>query len=576
MSAIVVSAAVPVLGSNVSTPCGQYLLRLVIDWDTNVSPEVQFFTASVYDGYGSQQDFLVSFQDIFETNNGVITYVKDVEVNRWSSQALTQVRAYNSSETESDFLFFTPLGQWEISNVLATTDINGQGTVTVTTQTNNNTVPLQLELSVNDVDYFGTNTLTGLTAGDYTLYVRDAYGCKQTATFTINETPNFQVYNNFKFVSPLNPIVFAEVNDNLPSYLNTLSYSQNTPVNYRKNYYRFTDTETGRYQFRSNFDVNKVFLLNCGEVVNEIAVDQISDNLNQQDIRDAQLFFDNGFLYAYFNGTGNIYDTDGNVIGQNTLNGDLLLDQVQGELLVLETYGVVEILDLVDFDGIGTAMKLNYTTPIVESTLKLTTYYDLDNFEVYEFSVNYDLTESEYQLAIVNTTTADYDANNPLSSATFISEIFEISQEISDFHKIEWKNSENNQISWDTGIQCFNRLPYRFEPTFEPIDENEIYTTDTTKFMLESEVYESYVFNFEPLPLNMARQILYISSSDYLKIDDVFYVKEETPEMEAAIGSNLYIVKLKLTVASNYNSNEREGMTTSRGTVDTEGFLKLN
>mgnify|MGYP000099420839 FL=1 len=46
--------------------------------------------------------------------------------------------------------------------------------------------------------------------------------------------------------------------------------------------------------------------------------------------------------------------------------------------------------------------------------------------------------------------------------------------------------------------------------------------------------------------------------------------------MEAAIGSNLYVVKLKLTVSSNYNSNEREGMTTSRGTVDTEGFLKLN
>jgi len=576
MSAISISAAVPQLGNNVATPCGQYLLRIVINWDTSISPEEQFFTASVYDGYASSQQFLVSFQDIFEVNGDEITYVKDVVVNRWSSQALTQVRVYNSAETQSDFLFFTPLGQWEINNVLAVTDINGQGTVSVTTQTNNNTVPLQLEISLDDNLYFGTNTLSGLTAGDYTLYVRDAYGCKQTETFTINATPNFQVYNDFKFVSPLNPIIFAEVNNNLPSYLNTLSYSQNTSINYRKNYYRFLDTETGQYQFRSNFDVNKAFLLNCGEIVNEIPVNQISDNLNQQDIRDAQLFFDNGNLYAYFNGTGNIYDTDGNVIGQNTLNGDLLLDQVQGELIVLETYGVVEILDLVDFDGIGTAMKLNYTTPIQETTLKLTTYYDLDNFEVYEFSVNYDLVEGDYQLVIINTKEADYNENNPLDSATFISEAFEVNQEVSDFHKIVWKNSENNQISWDTGIECFTRLPYRFEPTFEPIDENEIYTTDTTKFMLESEVYESYVFNFEPLPLNMARQLLYISSSDYLKVDDVFYVKEETPEMEAAIGSNLYVVKLKLTVASNYNSNEREGMTTSRGTVDTEGFLKLN
>ncbi len=515
MSAITIQAAVPINDSQVSNPCARYTLRIVIKWDLTQEPEPDFIFFNIYDGYASQVTKVMTNVDIDSQTSNEITYVKDVEVNRWSSQALTKIYAYTQGEIDNDFLFFTPLGQWEINNVLAVTDINGQGTVSVTTQTNNNTVPLQLELSINDVDYFGTNTLSGLTAGDYTLYVRDAYGCKQIQTFTINETPNFQVYNNFKFVSLLTPIVFAEVNNNLPSHLNTLSYNQDTSINYRKNYYRFLDTETAKFQFRSNFDVNKAFLLNCGEIVNEIPVNQISDNLNQQDIRDAQLFFDNGNLYAYFNGTGNIYDTDGNVIGQNTLNGDLLLDQVQGELIVLETYGVVEILDLVDFDGIGTAMKLNYTTPIQETTLKLTTYYDLDNFEVYEFDVSFDLVESEYQIAIVNEIEANYDENNPLASATYLSEIFETNQNVSDYHKLVWKNSENNQISWDTGIECFTRLPYRFEPTFEPIDENEIYTTDTTKFMLESEVYESYVFNFEPLPLNMARQLLYISSSDY-------------------------------------------------------------
>jgi hypothetical protein len=335
-------------------------------------------------------------------------------------------------------------------------------------------------------------------------------------------------------------------------------------------------TDTLQFQFRSNYDINKAYLISCGEIVEELQVMLLSANLNQKDIRDAIFYFENGFLYAYYDGTGNIYDDDGNAIGSNTLNGSLLFDQVPGELLSIETLGVIEILEVINNPNVGQVMKLNYNQPINGLYLKITTYYNADNFEVYQFDVSLIRPVGDYQVVIVNNATADFDALNPLVNASFLSEVISVVEQFSNpVFELIWKNSENNQMSWDTGIECVNYLPKQIEPIYEAQDENEIYTTDTTKFMLESEVYDVFTFVFDVVSQITARQIALIASSDYLKIDDNFYVKEETPEISANIGSNTYRVSLKLTLASNYNSNEREGLTRNANTVDTSGFLQI-
>jgi hypothetical protein len=93
--------------------------------------------------------------------------------------------------------------------------------------------------------------------------------------------------------------------------------------------------------------------------------------------------------------------------------------------------------------------------------------------------------------------------------------------------------------------------------------------------MLESEVYDVFKFVIHRVSQITARQLMFIVSNDFLKIDDNFYVKEETPEVERLGVTNSYNVTLTLTLASNYNSNEREGITRNANTANTDGFLRL-
>ena len=95
--------------------------------------------------------------------------------------------------------------------------------------------------------------------------------------------------------------------------------------------------------------------------------------------------------------------------------------------------------------------------------------------------------------------------------------------------------------------------------------------------MLEGEVYETYIFVLDAVPTNVARQLLYITSSDNLVINGLNYVKEDTPEIVGLVGSNLYTVSMKLTLADNYNSNSESGTEEIFNGSDTglSGFLGI-
>jgi hypothetical protein len=221
-------------------------------------------------------------------------------------------------------------------------------------------------------------------------------------------------------------------------------------------------------------------------------------------------------------------------------------------------------------------MKLNYNQPVNFLYHKITTYYNADNFEVYEFELPLAINPDDYQIVIVTSADNEFDDLNPLASASYISEVITVVEEFTQpKFKLVWKNSENNQMSWDTEIECYNYMPKSFDAEFQPKDENEIYTTDTTTFMLESEVYDVFKFVIHRVSQITARQLMFIVSNDFLKIDDNFYVKEETPEVERLGVTNSYNVTLTLTLASNYNSNEREGITRNANTANTDGFLRL-
>ena len=553
MSAITIISAVGIEATGAANKCQSFDLVLTTEYDTNVAPQESVLVIQVFND-GANSNFLYTSSDIVSTVGGVITYEKNVTIPRRTTPTTT-IKVNTVSSSQIAQASFTPLiSLWQLTGATVQTDINNAGTATANVFVSTVTQNLELEYSLNDVDYFESNVFTGLALGDYTLYARDAFGCQKSIEFSVVEG---QQLNNFLFASLLNPVPFTRANTDLPNFDNTPSYSELTSYKYDDLNYKYPNEGSLKFQYRSNYNINEVDLLECGTRVQSITPTKITNNLNQEDIRDSRIIFRDGFLFAYYDGTGNIYDSGGTVIGANNLNGDLLQSQVSGAFIEVEGIGTVQILEVILDEDLGYIMKLNVTSPIVDDYRKVTTVFSLQNFEVYEFDVDLNIDPSFYQVLITSKESLNIGETN---IKQLLSEVIAIENDF-DYSKVfkhVWKNSENNQINWDTGIECYNYLPKLFNPVFEPQDDNEIYTTDTSKFQIESEVYETYKFHYDLLSLIQARQINMIASSDFLKINDIFYVKEETPEITANIGSNTYKAVLKLTVSSNYNSNENE------------------
>lgn len=206
------------------SPCQNYVHSFEVRWDTAVAPISYPLTVLIYPFTTQQVTRQINSSDQTGTDGTELIFEVDFEVPRWES-GLASALVFNPTSTQLAEVDYNALSSWNILNVSATTDINGVGTVTVSTVSSVNSAPLGIEISINNVDYFPTNVLTGLSSGNYTLYVRDAYGCSRTEGFEVNDSPAFEVYNDFKFVSLLNPVPFTAINKNRPSFANTPSYA---------------------------------------------------------------------------------------------------------------------------------------------------------------------------------------------------------------------------------------------------------------------------------------------------------------------------------------------------------------
>ena len=554
------------VSENVANPCNEFDLSIIFQWDTNEAPQETFIQLIINENQPSQQNFTVNNSDIISTFGGIITYEKEITVPRLSTQSGYNCTVRNLGGQYEDTAVFpasTLLAIWTIGDIQIFTEVNGTGTITIPTVLNTQTKDLGFEYSTDGITYVDNNVITNLSAGDYTIYVRDIYGCEKTKDITILDTPSSTVNptNTFSHVSLLNSLPFTKVNNDNPNFDNTPSYNVDAETLYSDLVYQYKANDILRFQFRSNYDINKAYLLDCGVIQQELAVTEVQNNLNQKDIRQMRSTLENGELYLFNDGTGNVYAQDGTtVIGVNEFDGTLLESQVEGDVIELDGIGLIQILGITELEPDVFALRLNYNQAISNPYVKVTSFINEDtvNFNVYEFSYSIDpldTTDKRYQIGI-SIYSGTYLPPTVLNSISYISEVF-VPFQNRKLHKFVWKNSENNQFNWDTGIECLTYLPKLFEPTFEPQDENEIYTTDTSKFMLESDITETFRFNFDVLSLMQFRHLNFITSNDFLKIDGVFYVKEETPEGEALIGSNGYDVNCKLSVSSNYNSNSR-------------------
>ena len=428
---------------------------------------------------------------------------------------------------------------------------------------------LGITYSLDDVTFEGSNTFVGLAEGEYTMYQLDAFGCKKNIEFTVGELGDVEPYIE---LSLLNPLFFAKRN-NLPSNpLNTLSYEQKTDLNFQDFQYQLYNETIYTFQFRSSYVTNRVWLYDCLGNETSLVVTKKSNNIQRTDIRDCvvqQLVAGINNVELFFEG-GNVYDADLNVIGVSTLNGTLLQDNVVNNFIEVIGEGVFQIIEVIDTIE-GRRVVLNWESSFFTARAEIAkTVFNAFDYEVYEFTLPLGLNPNRYQLAISTPSGAER-----IGTYRFQSEQFEmIDTAPKNSHFISWKNNENNQITWETGIQCNVYLPFVEPQTFAPESEDEVFMTDRAPRLLESKINEIYTFYFGFLPLGVARQMQYIVSNSFLEIDGVNYTKQETPEIEAQNGSNNYLVRVNLMLADTFSNNERKGISDINTNVS--GYLQID
>lgn len=425
---------------------------------------------------------------------------------------------------------------------------------------------LILEYSLNDSDWFSSNTFTGQTSGSYTVYVRDQYGCKKQIDYVVTDSG---AREPFLFISKANSISFSEVNtwDNDTIFKNdenTLSYEALTDIKYCQPLL-FNKTDSPRVQFKSNFSTQTVVIRD--ESKNEIAltVEKMTSNLSRFSRLDAYYYkYKDGYTGIYFE-SGDTYDELNVKNGEYTLNGNLPDFAIKGQYVAIDGIGTFEIIDIVFDSSIN--KKVIVVSNVYEGLPTLTrvdSIYDLLPFEVYEFEIDFTqlgLSSGFYDILLTNT-------DSLIGTVKHLSENIHLDDEHFKTLHIRYFNDNNRDIFYKYGIEHIIRIRYtHIKATMS--DESEKSKGDLTSVLTESKVYEINEFIFTDLTNSSMRKLAIALSCENVFINGVGYIKDESLSIENIAQTNLHdLTAIMLKTNINYNNNRQGQEGVDFGQVD--------
>lgn len=409
---------------------------------------------------------------------------------------------------------------------------------------------LTLQYSLDNTNWQSSNTFPELASGNYTLYVKDHLGCSVTKTFTVvdYEDVGSGVGLNEPFAmlpSKANSIRFKRevVWDDCSVYKtdeNTLSCEVDTNVVY-KEIQRFQTCDNEPVQIKSNYeniDVSVINLTDTGNPVESIPVFKRSNYMNLKETRDAIRYrLNDGRTGVYFT-SGNIYEygSTNTIIDTYTLNGGLPKWARIGNYVQVNGawFSIVSIV--YDETKFAEVIVLDDTNASGDETVKITCIYNIFNFEVYEFNINFASYENKrLQVKIVET-----DPDFP--TTTFLSEVIDIRKRHDKTLEIVYFNEDNTDINYGTGIKFKLRIPYLVMKGVSE-GESEIHKTDVSAVLLKAESYEADEIQFEPMTKELWRKVQIALSHSYVTINGQGYLKLGEFGTEGPLGeSNLYVL----------------------------------
>lgn len=444
----------------------------------------------------------------------------------------------NEGQTASQPLMIPDaLNENNVSISVVTSPTGATATVSV-----QNTNGLSLEYSLDNLSWQSSNVFSGLAVGNFTVYIKDQFGCSVNKNFAVDEygiqTPYFNISqsNSIRFA---NRLTWGDCS-NYKNDNNTLSceaFAKNSRLAY-KEIQQFQSCDIIRTQFKSNYDDISATAIEEDGTETALTIEQMTNNIGLKDKRDAIKYnLLNGKTGIYFT-TGNIYDFDTGVdTGEDyALHGALPVWGVIGNYIQTDQGWFA--IDEIYYDETKNAevLVIAHSFTGFDTSIQVASIYNAFNYEVYEFAIDMvDYLNKNIQVRINND---DYTFEN----IVYLSEVINVKIRQENTVEIRYKNTNNTAIFYATGIEHKLRLPI-FNINGKVDDTSESYKTDTSAFLLNSEIHESDEFTFEPVTKGIMRKLVQALSHDTVKIDGVGYVKDSIDVGDVLDDTNLYIVK---------------------------------
>lgn len=449
-----------------------------------------------------------------------------------------------------------PLMEDGYDNIIVLEILNGLngGSVTVNAPFSSQ---LQHQFSLDNRTWQVSNTFGGLLEGFYTVWIKDKYGCVRSKDFQIDPyTNNIIRSNNFHYLSKSNSIRFAR-RDPANSHKtdeNTLSCEVDVLKPY-KQIQVFKSTDKIKTQFKSNYSVNKAYVLQ-NDVRSDLIVQRMTNNLNLKDKRSAIKFnLQNGKTGVYFI-SGALFDYDtGATIGPYSLNGNLPEWGKKGNRFSMDNVWFQIVDTYFDSNKNAEVLIINNVYRGLDTGTIVAALYNRENYNVFEFTVNMQdyLNQGNIRVSLdMATGESLFD-----EKIRYISEEINVKSDVTDMLEIRYKNTRNTDVLYSTGIEHLLRIPFE-QVSGKDLGTSENYKTDDQVVLLEANIYESNEFKFEPLTKELWRKLKIALSHDTVYIDSVGYIREDDFETEGPLGqTNLYILIAKMVKNGRSYSNRR-------------------
>lgn len=411
-----------------------------------------------------------------------------------------------------------------------------------------------LSYSLDNVLFSRNNSFSGLAQGNYTMYIKDDIGCSLSIPFEVTAfEPNVYTRPNLFEVSEQNQLITVDRDNNPRNPVNTLSYEEESPINYRNftQLFEKTDGNNGviTEQYTSTYENMSIKLIDCQSNETVITPIQKTNNINLSDFRDVTIVT---AVYQQVNYvgvqyiTGNTYDSNLNVTGSYVLNGLTPEFMNVGDSINITGLGWRKVIDIIIVNNAQTLIlnQLSNTSAITPGVYIAESRYNLLDYEVFEFSIDLSVLDGNYCISYEAT-------DSEFGTKKKQTEYFNVSDSQKDTYLLQYYNSVPNETFYQTGINYYLRIPRERDMTYAPSDTQEVYQTDTNVVSIETTYRDTYTLETQPIPVNMVRKIGLAISNDRLFINGLSVLKNEENEAERFGDTNNYVMNIKL-IRSDY------------------------